>query len=826
MNRKFANLQSTRPNVALNEGSSNALPSSYNSPRRVSDLVSDFEKKSDQYPGDGNKYNDSESNSAEPLHEEQRNSDPRRKMPLPASPRDRTRLSTLPTLEETSICSGSDQSTDSRHDELTEPRSLGEDRDLTRKSPVPPTIEDAMVNKAQSRLKAIASNLALRGKEQDSLENYRVTLKMSRIDLQKVKRALEGTLDTDQRLKAHNEWITFAAFTADIHTSMAILEDRTGDRTEAVRSCREARTIYKKLGKFEARFKANEEQMDKMVSQLKKSGETYEQRKELHESAIRLRNEVKAVSADQRPQVIQELFETLEGALRLERMSLGAAHPQVADTIGLLGTLYFETKDIDKAIGYFKKALSILRLALGPYHPKSALAFKQLAGLHEKRKQHDDLHIALDLYIQAIQAFRESYGDHDPQVGSTMNTVALIYIRQKQLERAVDTLNDALTVYEDATVTDKESIHPDTAQIWKNLGHAHVLREEWDSAALAFSSSLDVQRIVKKRKQASGWQSVFMADQGFADTLRKLGKAKMEVNKPAESLEHFEEALQLHKAAVKFMTARHAQNNDKNGMLVAQEHLASTMLLKGTAQEACGKLKEAHEMYVTTLMMMRQNGALRGEMSSGANEGCAGSLAGIGSIHLKNGEFKDARDVFKEALSVYQACNGSLKDPTAVEKVKQRLDEAIVGIQSSPPSQLKRISSPRNKTEHGKAKTGNNQDRAQDFENKAREYADNGEYDNSIRILTEVVVIRRQRLTRAQQKANGNVRDGMKEKDDVARTLCVFAEVLTKKEDYEQAIVLFEESFRMYRSNGVHPPDERARSILETLDRLYAFADS
>merc|ERR1712150_88217 len=142
-----------------------------------------------------------------------------------------------------------------------------------------------------------------------------------------------------------------------------------------------------------------------------------------------------------------------------------------------------------------------------------------------------------------------------------------------------------------------------------------------------------------------------------------------------------------------------------------------------------------------------------------------------------------------------------------VEKVKEHLQQAKNGKDSSLPQDSGR----------------KRKDRTVALEEEARERVDSCDYEGGIRLLTQVLVIRRQRLTKAQRKSGKTT--NMKEKDDIARTLSHFAEVLVKQSDYEQAIVLYEEAVRMYRSNGVFQTDNKVKCILSSLDELYELAD-
>lgn len=566
----------------------------------------------------------------------------------------------MPTVEERSYSSAGETSHDSRDEQEKQVRltsvSEREKRDSMSANP-------KLRKEEVKRLTHTASNLASRGKETQALQRYHRALKISRAEAMQVKRSFGNQhLDRAGKTLLHDEWLHVVNNIADICTNMAVLYERTGDYNGALSSCREARAVYQKHSSTNESFHAREEQMTQMLAQLKKAKDSFVERKRLHQKAIHTRKLIAAMNDPAKTKKLyREVFNTLDAALKMERESLGESHPQVADTIGLLATANAENHNVEAALEQFRAAISILSLSLGPYHPKTGMGFKHLGSLYDsRRKHHSDMDKALHYYNGAVVAFREAYGNNNALVGSTLNNIAVIYIKQKKYELAVETLSDALASYENVAINNN-GVHPNTAQIWRNLGQVYSRRGEWESAILAYASSLEVQR-ANRRGGGKGAkpcsQDAFLNDQNLADTLKKLGRAMSAVGRHEDAIEIYGEALQVHQVAVTTIKQRHKDGHVNHAdLLAAQEDVARTMQCMGEVQESCGNLDEAMLIYVSTLMLRRQNTSLQGDHSVDGVE-TAISMTGIGSVHLRKGEFEDASTVLEEALRIFNS-NGA-----------------------------------------------------------------------------------------------------------------------------------------------------------------------
>lgn len=156
-----------------------------------------------------------------------------------------------------------------------------------------------------------------------------------------------------------------------------------------------------------------------------------------------------------------------------------------------------------------------------------------------------DAAIAISFHEQAIETFKESHGDYSRLVGSILNDVGVLYIQHGEYDMAVQKLSDALASYE-SSMEDVKGIFSDTVQVWRNLAECYVLRNQWDSATMAFRSTLGVQQDGRKLYDAAskdGPMPALVSDESIADTLKRLGKSYAAQKQYQESFGALLEAL-------------------------------------------------------------------------------------------------------------------------------------------------------------------------------------------------------------------------------------------------------------------------------------------
>lgn len=662
-------------------------------------------------------------------------------------------------------------------------------------------------------LRTRAAKLASRGKEEEAIQFYFRALRLMRIDLNAVTRRV-ATNPGDQ--KWCDEWLVVAASMAEVRTSVAILYERLGAYVKAISVCKEAREIYEcsplfpEEGKDEVpQVLTGIRQMDHMIKRLDIAQDSFVKRKNLHEGSIQMRRKIEmSRNRTARDELYQKAFVILYGALDMEKESLGETHPQVADTHQAIGMLHKDRNEIAEAIKHVNKSLSILKLCLGSYHPRSAIAFMELAKLYDARRANSgDIDMAIGLYSQATSSLKECFGPKSAMVGASLNNEAVMHILQSNFDLAVEKLSDALVAYESSKM--KKIINTERAQVWKNLGECHSRRQEFESAHFAYNNALEIQK--DARLQAEKLGTTITAgcgdDASIADTLLRLGNATKQTLRYEDAHRNYKEALLIYR--MHYTAAHRASNGRISDVLAdAQDRLAHTLYCIAEVQESRGIYKEAEALYSEALQLRLHSDAQR-EQSRMNMIHCAMALAGIGSCHLKMSEFDDAIAGYKESIK-FLIIHGVPEEHELMKKIKSRLEQAETSIVANP--SLDDDSGVSLYVDEEK------EDNTLEMDAESQRLMEEGSYDEAIEVLFKALTIRRLRLTNRQKE--DSVPSNLPEKEDVAMTLVNYATILFQKGEVGQAEMLTKEAIRMYQSNGYDNDHPTVRSLLDQLDRL------
>lgn len=98
-------------------------------------------------------------------------------------------------------------------------------------------------------------------------------------------------------------------------------------------------------------------------------------------------------------------------ALMLEEHLLGPQHLDTAQTLNILGGVYFRLGKYQEAEPLFQRAVAIREEQLGPTHPNVALGLHNLALIYEKQSKYQE---AEPLYQRALAICEEKLGDKHP----------------------------------------------------------------------------------------------------------------------------------------------------------------------------------------------------------------------------------------------------------------------------------------------------------------------------------------------------------------------------------------------------------------------------
>ncbi|NPC80604.1 tetratricopeptide repeat protein, partial [Pyxidicoccus fallax] len=151
-----------------------------------------------------------------------------------------------------------------------------------------------------------------------------------------------------------------------------------------------------------------------------------------------------------------------EHALALREAVLGVTHPDVARSLGLLGSYHLRQGNPARAEPLLLRALAIQEAALGENSPDIAQTLTHLANLYPAQGFYER---AESLYTRALAIRKAAFGENHPLVAESLNNLARLYQRQASYARAGPLFLRALAIQE---ATHGKN-HPDVAQTLDDL---------------------------------------------------------------------------------------------------------------------------------------------------------------------------------------------------------------------------------------------------------------------------------------------------------------------------------------------------------------------
>lgn len=207
-------------------------------------------------------------------------------------------------------------------------------------------------------------------------------------------------------------------------------------------------------------------------------------------------------AADHRANAIEEIFPFLLGRNRVERAQelfdelrrANAAEPAdarfagpFAGTLGVLGSYWHMRAGYKEALGYFRSAFEIVRVACGDDHQDVAVYGNNIgAVLHSQGKLSD----ALDAFRKAERIDRATLGARHPNVATCINNIGAVL-------RARGDLPGALSAYREAERIMRASFEdyaPSVAVCTNNVGCVLMDMQNFAGALVAYREAERITR--------------------------------------------------------------------------------------------------------------------------------------------------------------------------------------------------------------------------------------------------------------------------------------------------------------------------------------------
>ena len=260
------------------------------------------------------------------------------------------------------------------------------------------------------------------------------------------------------------------------------------------------------------------------------------------------------------------------------------------------------------------------------------------------------------------------------------------------------------------------------------------------------------------------------------------------LHKYGQAIETLEEALRIHQVVA--MRTTGSKKGAKEASSSSQD-VARILENLGEVQMISGDLTSAFSSYVKSLNLLRAN-----KQVDDASIEVALVLGAIGKVHLKKGEYSEAKVVLKESMRSFEKI-GVPPNNRRINEIRSCLvDSELALIQTATTTlagQRREISSVPYV------------DKALAIDEIADAYRNKMDYSGAIWFYSEALVIRRRR---AEQRLSSSGRRDSSELVDIGRTISNIAQLRRDRREFGAAKVLFDEVKQLYRSVGLstsHP---------------------
>ncbi len=319
-----------------------------------------------------------------------------------------------------------------------------------------------------------------------------------------------------------------------------------------------------------------------------------------------------------------EAIPVAEKIIALAKELVGEKHPDTAEAVTNLATIYREIGEYASSEALYQQALSIYRETVGEKHTGTAATLNTLAGLYYYQGRYEE---AEKTYQSVLTIQREVLGENDIATATTINNLALLYQNQGNYDTAQPLYEKALSVY--FLVLGEN--HPDTATAMNNLGLLYQYQGDYAKAQSFYERALAV------RKQISGQKSP-----DIAQTLNNMALL-------AENRGDYKGAVALYQEAIAIY--REVFGNNHPDTATSLNNLALLYYYQGN--------------YTVAESLFKETLAIRRQVLGEKHPDVALSLNNLALLYHSSGNQQEAESLYKDAIALLKQTLGENHPSTA-----------------------------------------------------------------------------------------------------------------------------------------------------------------
>ncbi|XP_066293832.1 uncharacterized protein [Branchiostoma lanceolatum] len=315
--------------------------------------------------------------------------------------------------------------------------------------------------------------------------------------------------------------------------------------------------------------------------------------------------------------------------IRLDIYGENKAHPEIAQSLQYLGSLWQNLGDPKKAISYFKQSLTMRKTIYGDNKPHPDIA-ESLQDLGKSWSKVGDKKKTMSYYEQSLAMIKAIYGDNTahPDIAASLYILGSSCGEFDDHKKAISYLEQSLTMMK--TIFKGNTAHPGIAQSLQGLG-------------LHWSDLGNQEKAIGYSKQALAILKIIYGDNavhpGIATALNNLGRSWRRLGDHKKAISYLEQSLAMRKTIY--------------GEKTAHQNIALVLLNLGMCWLNVGDYPKAISYCEQTIEMME---TIYGDDK--VHPHIAQTLLHLGSSWGKLGELKKSISYFEQSLTMRKTIYG------------------------------------------------------------------------------------------------------------------------------------------------------------------------
>ena len=164
-------------------------------------------------------------------------------------------------------------------------------------------------------------------------------------------------------------------------------------------------------------------------------------------------------------------------SLEMRRDHLNPKHPDIAQSLHNLSSIYIHKGKIQEAISFQKEAIDIWEFSLGEDHSELALGWVQLGDIYMLQNNcldTENYSEAENYFNKALKIQLKSFGYFHRETADTMSSLINLYIAQDRYKEAEEKSKKTLEIRQKIFNND----HPDVLSAMSNLGGIYIFQKK------------------------------------------------------------------------------------------------------------------------------------------------------------------------------------------------------------------------------------------------------------------------------------------------------------------------------------------------------------